>query len=384
MIIESHNMSKFKEFRISVENGDVSRAKAFLKECPEIRENEYFQSVMVLMLKGAAEKSDFAMLEFLLDEGAQIAPKNDVKEGPLFTTAFDGTTDAFRWLLDSANKYNCVISREDLGQLLLTASYNGRLEIVKLLVERGADVNATFSGGHNPLSLAIDCKKTDVEAYLRTQGAVEAVRSKPVPRDPILQHIEDFVGGPESIMLHEIVPSDPPISIYFVNGPDKLTLFTNGMSAKPMNVPQGYEKLRFAELVIELPLDWHLYEEALGDPNYGWPVEWLRRIAHYPHENNTWFGGAYAIFANGEPPQPLAPNTKLSCLLVTIDKNDVSWMERPDGEMVGFYTLRPIYTEEREIEKKFGAKILFQLLALNGVSEVVDINRKNAADTLEM
>ncbi len=47
-----------------------------------------------------------------------------------------------------------------------------------------------------------------------------------------------------------------------------------------------------------------------------WPIEWLKRIARYPHDNDTWLGGPHTIIANGEPPEPFAPNTKMSCLLL--------------------------------------------------------------------
>ena len=56
---------------------------------------------------------------------------------------------------------------------LQTAITKGNLEIVKLLVEKGADVNAKRGFWYTPLQSAIATGNKDVVAYLRSKGAKE-------------------------------------------------------------------------------------------------------------------------------------------------------------------------------------------------------------------
>jgi ankyrin repeat protein len=48
----------------------------------------------------------------------------------------------------------------------MCAVVNGNLNLVKLLVERGADVNVLRAGGISALSIAIQYKYQDIVAYL--------------------------------------------------------------------------------------------------------------------------------------------------------------------------------------------------------------------------
>jgi hypothetical protein len=160
---------------------------------------------------------------------------------------------------------------------------------------------------------------------------------------------------------------------------DELALFTEGMSLRPMRVPKGCEEYRFAELVIYLPRDWPLTARALDDPKYFWPIEWLRHIARYPHEHKTWLGGRSAVIANGDPPEPLAPNTRLACILAVAEESEFGQLRLPSGDVVTFYTLIPIYTEERDLEVKKGIEHLIRLFRKRGVGFIVDINRPNVA-----
>ena len=87
--------------------------------------------------------------------------------------------------------------------------------------------------------------------------------------------------------LREIVPTDLPIAIHVIRTEDEQILVTEGMSARPMTVPTGGEAFQFAELELRLPSDWPLTLDAFANPNHYWPIEWLKRIARYPHDNDT-------------------------------------------------------------------------------------------------
>ena len=203
-------------------------------------------------------------------------------------------------------------------------------------------------------------------------------------RDEIIRHVTKHIGPVEEDSLGEIVPASDVVSVT-VNvvlpapGRECITLFTTGMSDRPMTVPEGGEEYRYAELLMRLPPDWPLAKEAFDDANVFWPFEWLRNIAYYPHENETWLGGIHTIIANGEPPEPLAPNTELSCLLLLTDPSEAGQIRRSDGTVVNFYAVVPIHTEERDLEVRDGTARLLDLFEEQGVSSVVDVDRPSVA-----
>jgi hypothetical protein len=201
------------------------------------------------------------------------------------------------------------------------------------------------------------------------------MRGEPVPgrsSDPFVDHLEQHLGKPELLNLREIVPTDLPIAIHVIRTEDEQILVTEGMSARPMTVPVGGEAFQFAELVLRLPSDWPLTLDAFENPQHYWPIEWLKRIARYPHDNETWLGGPYTIIANGEPPEPFAPNTKLSCLMLLANPSEFGRWTRPavarsgdrpqlshdrpqqTEEEVVFYDVFGLYTEERDLDLREG------------------------------
>ncbi|OAI41076.1 hypothetical protein AYO40_03865 [Planctomycetaceae bacterium SCGC AG-212-D15] len=266
---------------------------------------------------------------------------------------------------------------------LVGAAFGGHLDVVKLLVERGADVNA-FGPGLTPLSYALMYNKKDVADYLRSVGAKEprelVLRNIPASHKAILKHFKQHRGKPAPLTLHEIVPSDPPIAIHVVQPTKKYegyTLFTVGMSDKPLKMPDGSE--HFAELAIYLPPSWQLTDDALRDPNWSWPIDWLRKIALYPHETGSWLGASSLIFANEEPPQPLAPDTQLSCILALADTGEFGHFQLPDYRWVTIHSLYAIYTEERDLEKREGTRHLVELFEKHKIPRTLDIARPNVA-----
>lgn len=201
------------------------------------------------------------------------------------------------------------------------------------------------------------------------------------PHHEILWHMEQHHGAVQELALQEIVPA-LGVSIHVIPAShirNYITLFTAGMSDRPMTTPPGCEEFRHAELLIHLPADWPMGESALRDVNTFWPFEWLRRIAAFPHENGTWLGGRYSIIATDEPPRPLAPNTKLSCLLLLQELDEAGKLQCDDGRSIIFYSVMPIYVEERDLERSQGMKELLERFEHFEVSPMVDINRVNVA-----
>jgi hypothetical protein len=195
-------------------------------------------------------------------------------------------------------------------------------------------------------------------------------------------HFDRFLG-PGNVW-HEIISDLVHIDVYVYppsEGRDFTVLTTIGMSACPMTVPEGAEDWRFAELMIALPGDWPLTEQAFQNEDHYWPLRWLKQLARLPHEYDTWLSYGHTV-PNGDPAEPLASNTRLSgvVLLPPIllgDGFDAVTLE--DGAVVNIWAVVPLYDEEMDLKLREGVEALFPGFEKHGVTELLDINRPNTA-----
>jgi hypothetical protein len=196
-------------------------------------------------------------------------------------------------------------------------------------------------------------------------------------------HYQQYLGG-ESTVWHEIVSDLVHVDVYLhppTSERDFTVLTTIGMSALPMSAPPGAEEMRFAELVIALPKSWPLTQEAFQNDDHYWPVRWLKQLARLPHEYETWLSYGHTI-PNGDPPEPLASNTKLSGMLLLPPirfGEDFAQVTLEDGTTVHLWAVIPLYPEEMELKLKEGVEALFPGFDKHGVTELLDIHRENVA-----
>ena len=105
-----------------------------------------------------------------------------------------------------------------------------------------------------------------------------------------------------------------------------------------------------------------------------WPVDWLRRIAKFPHQNSTWLGGPAVVLSGPAPDAFIAPNNKFTGMLVV----DAQQMPMK-SEILHLYRLLPLYWEEVQFEKTHGLPALMRALDANHISTVVNLDRVNVA-----
>ncbi len=367
----------------AVASGNTELVQRLLTEHPQLQ--GYSDAATVSWLHVAASNGSVEMIRLLLDLGADINKADDrAQTSPLMAAIRAEHLEAARTLIERGADPN-------LGRALLSAinidPEELALEFVKLLVERGADVNRPYKwyGQDNvvytPLSWAEANEKTAIADYLRVRGAV-AQREEQEPgqsagqslSQEIVTYFQDHFGPVRPQALIEIVPTEPPIAVHVIGSGENrnhITLFTTGMSFRPMTVPEGGEDYRWAELFIQLPAGWPLDEKALHDPSNAWPIHWLRSIAKYPHQHNTWLGGPVTIIANGDPPEPLAPGLRFTSLLLLAESEIAS----RDGRKIQLYRLMPLYSEERDFEIAQGIAALLRAFDRSSVPFVVDLNR---------
>lgn len=199
--------------------------------------------------------------------------------------------------------------------------------------------------------------------------------------DIISEHIEKHIGG-INLVFHELISDKIHIDIHWVkpsvNFPFN-TLITSGMSDIPMNTPESLDSYKYSELCILLPSDWKIDELSFEDENNYWPIRWLKIIARFPHDYNTWIGNGHTI-PNGENADSFAENTKLGCMLLlpsfTLGE-EFSVLKINDDKIINFYCLNPLYKEEMDFKLKKGTDKLLNKLDKFNISEIIDNTRKN-------
>jgi hypothetical protein len=200
--------------------------------------------------------------------------------------------------------------------------------------------------------------------------------------EEISDHIEKHIGEIEMV-FHEIVSEQVHIDVHWVK-PTKdkpfHTLVTSGMSDKPMNTPDGVENCEYVELSICLPKEWKISEEDFKDEKNYWPIRWLKYLARFPHEYNTWLGYGHTI-PNGDPAEPFSENTELNTmvLLPTIVFGENFHSLKLDNKTIDFYSLVPLYSEEVNLKMKKGVEVLFDGFDKFGVTDILKIDRQNTA-----
>ena len=204
--------------------------------------------------------------------------------------------------------------------------------------------------------------------------------------DEICEHFEKYIGTIDSV-FHEIVSEYVHIDVHWIKPTAEHpyhVLFTTGMSDYPMYLPEGLDdpnSFSHAELMVYLPADWQISDEAFKDNDNYWPVYFLKMIARFPHQYKTWMAEGHTI-PNGEYAEPIA-NTEFGCIFLMPPylsaPEDFLRLETKDGTLINFYALIPIYPEEMELKLEEGVDTLLELLDDNNITEVIDIHRKNVA-----
>ena len=155
-------------------------------------------------------------------------------------------------------------------------------------------------------------------------------------------------------------------------------VLTHGMSAVPMNAPE--EQWNRLELCALLPPDWPINPETGSDEDHLWPLRGLQTLARLPFENDTWLGLGHTV-PNGQPPQPLAPDTGLVAwwLLPPLELSPGFARARLENdEILNVLNLVPLYPEELDIKINKTFPVLLDLFGKRRVSDVINPHRDSA------
>jgi hypothetical protein len=398
VLIMEASVGLSRELREAIETGDLGLVRHTCKQS-----DLGWDEVDGTALHYTAYFGTREIAEFFVDLGIDINRRGGTYDAPALTYAAEqGNVNVVKYLLLLGADID--ISHV-LRNPLTRAAEEGHVDVVKLLLDAGVNPLATYripTGKLiNALSIAEDNGHQDVANILRSRGCKRPVEGVDVPiwepsksvmmeqianitsSGQIIDYIQLRFGPVDELGLQELLPVVDGLSVTInVIRPNEyhpyLVLFTNGMSDLPMNVPAGQEDWRFAELVIHLPADWPHPRDVGQDSPWLWPVQWLRKMAYYPHLNKTWLGRPAAIVSSDEPPKPLGANTDQTCLLMVPDfANLGDPLQRGDGTKVHFFTVVPLHTAERDYELKNGMKAFFEQFIEHKVPMTVDVNRES-------
>lgn len=358
--------------------GNLDKFRRLLEKHPNEMRSEDGEDYW---LHTAAGLGLLPFVELLVEIGIGVNESNSENyphHTAVCSAASAGHLEIVRWLLDHDARINWTIDGESKCPALLTAVSEGHFEIVKLLVEHGADIHA-HQAGVNPVMWAEWRGRKEIEEYLRSLGAKSLFET--VPRDfpachrEIRRVIAELHGPLSTFEWRD--EGNSPIVIYATLPKDAgdQVAFTVGLSDVDLNLPDGGHFL--LELRLVLPHDWPLSNESMKDPEWNWPILWMNRIARQALESRQWSNYKAAIFMNGDPPTPLAENTKLNGW-IALSKDEGNY-QMPDYRWMDMRDLIPIYDEERLLIDNNGRNKFIQRLHDRNVPMHLLIDRPNVA-----
>jgi ankyrin repeat protein len=129
------------------------------------------------LLAGVAELASVEMAALLIRHGANVKGS-----GAIVMAAEEGRLDMVKLLLDQGADINEIgienptdpRSKEDMGSALHRAVAAGHQEVVRFLLDRGADVNLTDVMRRTPLALAETNQNRGIIELLKERGAQES------------------------------------------------------------------------------------------------------------------------------------------------------------------------------------------------------------------
>jgi ankyrin repeat protein len=135
--------------------------------------NEHGQSILHVAVQG---ECDMETLTYLIDKGADVNAKNRTDETPIYTAINFKHWDAVKLFLERGADLKAEHKHTKLTPLAYAlAQRNTEMEVIKLLVEKGADVNATDTQGLTPLTSILTKSNNkqvlETAKYLMEHGA---------------------------------------------------------------------------------------------------------------------------------------------------------------------------------------------------------------------
>jgi ankyrin repeat protein len=145
--MEEQNNGLDEELLDAAEVGDLGIVKRLINKGANV--NAKAEDFRTTPLMFAATNGYVEMAQFLIDNGANINDIDDLQKTPLMYAAASGRLEIERLLIK--NGANVDATNDNLRTALIYAVRNGKLASTRLLIDNGANVNHVDSSGLTPL-----------------------------------------------------------------------------------------------------------------------------------------------------------------------------------------------------------------------------------------
>lgn len=199
--------------------------------------------------------------------------------------------------------------------------------------------------------------------------------------EAVSDHVDRHLGETD-LVLHE--ERSPHVHVDLLPVPPAedrpfQVVVTCGMAALPMHPPDDHADLRWTELLVLLPPEWPMEEEAMRDERNWWPLRMLKWLARFPHAERTALWRNHTI-DNGEP---LVEGSDLCGAILALPFTlpeafaTLPHPHHPDEDIV-FHMVIPIHRAEMELARSQGSAALWAAFEEADVDPVIDPARPSA------
>ncbi len=134
-----------------------------------INNTQYIQGINEL--REAARNGNIPLAKKLVEKGADFTVFSDV-ETPLMAAAEAGKAEMVKYLLETPLFLNALNAKDKIGETaLIKAAGAGNLDVVRLLVKEGADLNKKDDSGRTALAHAEINERKQTYEFLLSKGA---------------------------------------------------------------------------------------------------------------------------------------------------------------------------------------------------------------------